>query len=79
MALYKHQDFLGKSASAEFDKEHDPGDIVPLSGLYRCMGCGREIATNQRQPFPPQNHHQHTIAQGRIRWKLVVYADHNPK
>ncbi|PWV22291.1 protein L, partial [Cronobacter sakazakii] len=24
--------------------------------------------------IPPQNHHQHTPAQGNIRWQLFVYA-----
>lgn len=51
---------------------YDPGDTVPTSGIYICLGCNREITSNQDDPFPPQNHHQHTQAQGRIRWKLNV-------
>ena len=79
MALYKYATYLGTSQDAVFDNEYGPGEVVPHSGIYRCMGCGREIASNEGDPFPPQNHHQHSPSQGRIRWKLVVYADHRPK
>lgn len=51
---------------------YDPGDEVPVSGIYICVGCNREITSNKDDPFPPQNHHQHSPAQGRIRWKLNV-------
>jgi hypothetical protein len=43
------------------------------------MGCQREVASNEHEPLPPQNHHQHSVAQGSIRWKLIVYADHREK
>ncbi len=79
MAWYKDPNVLQKSSSAEYDKIHKPGEIVPHSGIYRCQGCGREIASNESDPFPPQNHHQHTQQQGTIRWRLIVYADHDPK
>lgn len=51
---------------------YEPGDTVPVSGIYICLRCSREITSNQDDPFPPQNHHQHTQAQGRILWKLNV-------
>lgn len=51
---------------------YHPGEEVPKSGIYRCLGCGREICSNKGDPFPPQNHHQHTTEQGKIRWKLNV-------
>lgn len=79
MASYKYASNLTKSESDEFDKEYGPGKIVPFSGIYRCIGCGREIASNENDPFPPQNHHQHTQAQDAIRWRLIVYANHKPK
>jgi hypothetical protein len=53
---------------------YGPGDEVPVSGIYRCLGCGKEDACNHPDPFPPQNHHQHTSSQGRIRWRLNVRA-----
>lgn len=79
MASYKYAAYISNNQSDEFDKEYGPGKIVPFSGIYRCMGCGREIAANQENPFPPQNHHQHTQAQGAIRWRLIVYAVHQPQ
>ena len=51
---------------------YSPRDEVPVSGIYRCTGCNREVTSNQGDPFPPQNHHQHTVAQGAVRWKLNV-------
>ncbi len=56
---------------------YDPGEEVPVSGIYRCLGCKREITSNKGDPFPPQNHHQHQAAQGAIRWKLNVRTNTN--
>lgn len=74
MALYKRADEIQPGSGAVFDAEHGPGSSVPASGIYRCRGCGREIAANAGTPFPPQNHHQHRPVQGSIRWRLAVYA-----
>jgi hypothetical protein len=79
MALYKHSGFLSHSMASGFDTVSTPGKVTPHSGIYRCVGCGREIVSEDTKPLPPQNHHQHTVAQGTIRWRLVVYADHKPK
>jgi hypothetical protein len=79
MALYKYSNYLGTSTDVAFDKEHKPGETPPHSGIYRCMGCGREIVAEEARKFPPQDHHQHTTSQGSIRWKMIVYADHQPK
>jgi hypothetical protein len=79
MALYKRSEEIAASSSDAFDKEYGPGATVPHSGIYRCRGCGREIASNEGTIFPPQNHHQHTSTQGSVRWRLAVYSDGNPK
>jgi hypothetical protein len=79
MALYKYSAYISQNNDAIFDQENGPGTAAPRSGIYRCMGCHREVASNQLEPLPPQNHHQHTTTQGAIRWKLIAYADHNPK
>lgn len=76
MALYKDSKYLDVSDSDEFDKVRKPGIAAPHSGIYRCIGCGHEVASNEGEPLPPQNHHQHTLAHGEIRWKLIVYAQH---
>ena len=54
---------------------YNPGDEVPVSGIYRCTGCGKEITSNKNDPFPPQNHHQHSQDQGSVKWKLNVKTD----
>jgi DNA-directed RNA polymerase subunit RPC12/RpoP len=79
MALYKRSGYILQSEDEIFDEEHRAGKIATRTGIYRCSGCGREIAAAQKQPLPPQDHHEHTQRQGAIRWTLIVYADHRPK
>jgi hypothetical protein len=79
MALYMHGNFLTQSGDATFNQVYHPGAQTPHSGIYRCLGCGREVVSENGKPLPPQNHHQHAPQQGGIRWQMIVYADHNPK
>ncbi|MDP9582526.1 UNVERIFIED_ORG: hypothetical protein J2791_001808 [Burkholderia contaminans] len=72
MAYFKHQQFLDYSNHVAFDQIHDPGVAAPHSGIYRCEGCGENAVSTYGHPLPPQNHHQHTVAQGRIRWRLIA-------
>lgn len=74
MALYKTATYLTQSTDAAFDTTYTPGTSTPHSGIYRCTGCGDEIASNAGNPLPPQNHHQHSTAQGSIRWQMIVYS-----
>lgn len=67
----------GDANSGHWKGEYDPGDTVPVSGIYRCIGCTREITSNAKDPFPPQNHHQHTTAQGKVKWKLNIRSNTN--
>lgn len=62
----------GNADATHWKQVYGPGDTVPVSGIYRCVGCKKEITSNEDDPFPPQNHHQHTAAQGRIQWRLNV-------
>jgi len=73
MASYKYSSNLHHNESSAFDAEHKPGEVVSNSGIYRCTGCGDEIAANKNNPLPPQNHHQHSAGSA-IRWKLLVFA-----
>lgn len=79
MATYKYNQYLIKVDHAAFDAIHKPSAETPFSGIYRCMGCDTEIVSEKSRPLPPQNHHQHTLEQGEIRWRLVTYADHKHK
>jgi len=74
MARYKYPQYVSESSDPMFDSISSPGVPTPHSGIYRCEGCGSEVAANQGNPLPPQNNHQHAPDQGTIRWRLVVYA-----
>lgn len=78
MSWYIDTSVIGKGdgSQAHWTTVHKPGSNVPVSGIYRCLGCKREVASNANDPFPSQNHHQHDPGQdGSIRWKLNVRAD----
>jgi hypothetical protein len=79
MAWYKNEHYLQKSNGDAYDYEYEPGVAAPHAGIYRCMGCHREVGIAQGHILPPQSHHQHSPSQGKIRWRLIVYADHEPK
>jgi hypothetical protein len=72
MAIYKYSQFLTQHNHAAFDATFSPGTPAPHSGIYRCEGCGKFEVSTFDNPLPPQNHHQHTLAQGAIRWRLAV-------
>lgn len=72
MALYKYANFLTLNQDAAFDQVLHPAHLAPHSGIYRCEGCGISVVSTRGNHLPPQNHHQHTFAQGAIRWRLVV-------
>lgn len=76
MALYKDAKYLRHDNGTAFDAIHSPGGQTPLSGIYKCEGCGHEITSVEGHPFPPQNHHQHNHFQGYIRWRLIVATWH---
>ncbi|AIE86046.1 aminoglycoside 6-N-acetyltransferase [Fimbriimonas ginsengisoli Gsoil 348] len=77
MAVYKYSSYVKTSTSDAFDTIYEPGSKPAHSGIYRCEGCGKEISHNAGVSLPPQNHHQHTVAQGKVRWRMSVYAETN--
>jgi hypothetical protein len=79
MALFKHAGYLLRNENDAFDHEYEADQFAPHSGIYRCMGCGREVVAEKGGTLPPQNHHEHTAEQGPVRWRMIVYAGHNPK
>ncbi|MFJ3485217.1 protein L [Pseudomonas sp. NPDC090202] len=48
------------------------GTAVPVSGIYRCMGCGEEIVSKRGESFPPQNRYQAVCQEKPVLWELVV-------
>lgn len=61
-------------STGPFALELEPGAPNTAHGIFRCIGCGREIALPDGHRAPPQNHHQHTPSQGAILWRLLVLA-----
>ncbi|CAM3169517.1 hypothetical protein SPAN111604_07995 [Sphingomonas antarctica] len=74
-AIYKHTTHLEQSNSDAFDTITPVGHSAPYSGIYRCKGCGHMISSTKGHTLPPQNHPQHSTAQGQIRWQLIVGHD----
>ena len=72
MAIFKYQQYFQQSSHQAYDAIHTPGTQAPHSGIYRCEGCGDNVASNHGDPLPPQNHHQHALNQGQIRWRLIA-------
>ncbi|WP_300006066.1 protein L [uncultured Cedecea sp.] len=64
----------GSQFNPVFDTEYKPGDTCKYEGIYKCTGCDKEVTIANGKTIPPQNHHQHSVSQGNIRWKLFVYA-----
>jgi len=62
----------GKPDNAWWTSCYGPGKDVPVSGIYKCRHCKREVTCNNGDKFPPQNHHQHPTALGEISWRLIV-------
>lgn len=75
MARYNDAKYLRKDYDlSKYDVEYSPSDTIKYSGIYKCVNCGKEVACNKRDPFPPQNDIQHPC-QKKIRWKLIVATD----
>jgi hypothetical protein len=73
MALYRDENLVVKAnPHAAWEKIWKPGETPDYAGIYRCQGCGDEIASNKNVQLPTQNHRQHSTSQGAIRWKLLV-------
>lgn len=81
MAWYKNLSNLVHSTAtaAWWTTSYDPTNEVPVSGIYKCTGCNREITSNKGDKFPPQNKHQHPTDHGDVKWKLIVRTNTNGK
>lgn len=78
MANYKDDTYMTMVVEDVFNTDHRPSTHAPLAGIYRCTGCGREVAAAAQQPLPAESHHHHSINKGSIRWRLIVFANHDP-
>lgn len=78
MALYKNRSEVTHNESTDFDQTYKPGETTPFSGIYICVNCRDEIASNKNNPLPPQNHRQHTRTDRPIVWQLLVKTQTGP-
>jgi hypothetical protein len=72
MAQYKYVHYLAYLADQKFDPAHPPGTTTPHTGIYKCQGCGAEVISHAGDPLPPSTHHQHSLVQGGMAWRLIV-------
>jgi hypothetical protein len=72
MALCKDAQYINHSNANSFDQVLDPGSISPVTGIYRCEGCGEEIVSEGGRMLPGSNHHPHVFNKGAIHWRVVV-------
>jgi hypothetical protein len=77
LALYKYSNYLRPSKNSTFDQVLPAGLHIPSGGIYRCVGCGNEIAQEGNTVLPDRQHHTHTIGQGDVRWQLVLATESN--
>ena len=59
MARVKDEGCLQRGSGIEFDRDLMPDALTPVSGIYRCAGCGREEASRFQAALPPRDHHRH--------------------
>lgn len=76
MPYYSDPNTFVRVMDNAFAVVHAPGQTCQHSGIYRCVQCGWEAACNERDPFPPQDHHGHPRGLPPIRWKAVALAKH---
>ena len=79
MATYQDAEYLTNLPHSAFDETYEAGSVAPFSGIYRCMGCHIEITSEVGSALSSLHHPQHRPDQGKIRWRLIAYADHRPK
>lgn len=74
MAQYKYLHYLTNLPDPKFGITHPPGAITPHTGIYKCDACGTEIVSTAGDPLPPETHHQHSLNQNALAWRLIVAA-----
>ena len=75
MALYKYQNYLSMNKNKAFDLPLQASAFVPCGGIYKCTGCGTEVALEAVGLLPDRSHHLHTPVQGSIQWQLIVATE----
>lgn len=74
MAFYQDRSFLIRFRQPGFDRRHSPGTFATAAGIYRCDGCGIEIAVKKGHALPSAEQHEHGFELGPAKWQLIVSA-----
>jgi hypothetical protein len=77
LALYKYSNYLKSNKNSSFDQILPAGLHIPAGGIYRCVGCGNEIAQEGNSVLPDRRHHAHKPGQGEVRWQLILATESN--
>lgn len=82
MAFYKDSKYLVDTSPDEdyWNSRYLPGEEVPVSGIYICTRCKKEVTCNKGDPFPPNDHGHSSSSRSRIlakmleepKWKLII-------
>lgn len=75
MAYYKIRSFLAPTEDPAFDQTIVGGGVAHATGIFRCIGCTKEIIAFKGAVLPIDGEHLHTPSQGLARWRLVVAPD----
>ena len=55
-----------------FDKRHNPGLEVTLSGIYRCDTCKQDEVFKKGDVFPDHKGPHSEMQKGPVLWRLIV-------
>jgi hypothetical protein len=78
VALYKYAQYVKVDRDPAFEADQPPGGPAAKAGIYRCIGCGREVVAERGAALPSQSHHAHERGQSEMKWRLAVAAITTP-
>ena len=65
----------GRDTQTWWTSTFEPGEAVPVAGIYKCTGCTREVVGWDGELLPPQTYHQHPVNHQNVQWRLNVRAN----
>jgi hypothetical protein len=75
VALYKRKPYILESDLTAFEVRYAPAARVANPGIYRCLGCGEEVAVAKGHQVPRPEQHEHAAGDGKAEWQLIVFAE----
>jgi hypothetical protein len=75
LARYKRRSYVLESDHAAFEVRYAPAARVENPGIYRCIGCGDEVAVAKGHLLPRPGGHEHAAGEAKVEWQLIVFAE----